>query len=121
MDQDLLSAVLTLAVAKSDPQFPVLLSIVQFAFYFLITAFGAAVLQIFSIRKGFQSSVPFLKQAFPGRTDRVYLLSDLILTVFFGALVGTIIFDPSNVRQALAAGFGWVGAINIMLKEPEDV
>ncbi|MBI1806503.1 MAG: hypothetical protein HYR76_05570 [Ignavibacteria bacterium] len=87
--------------------------------YFSLTLFGSIVMYIFSLFKGFQGAVAFLNKVLPGHSKVFYDRLDFLIVVMTGAIVGTIFFSPSNNLQALAAGFGWVGAINILLNQKE--
>jgi len=82
----------------------------------LITLFGAATMYVFSTFKGFDNSINFLKRMIPNRTDIFYFRCDFILMSFSGALIGLITFAPPDIYHALAAGFGWTGAMNVLLK-----
>jgi hypothetical protein len=85
----------------------------------MTTLLGAGAMYVFSLHKGFQGSVPFLKKVFPGHGAVFYNRLDCILVICFGSIIGTIFFAPSSAIQALAAGFGWVGAINILISQGE--
>jgi hypothetical protein len=85
---------------------------------FFITLFRAAAMHILSLYKGHQGSMPFLKRLFPGHNAAFYYRVDFVLIVICGAVIGTISFGPSSPIQALAAGFGWGGAINTLTNVP---
>jgi hypothetical protein len=87
--------------------------------YYLISLFGVAATYIFSIHQGFQGSISFLKKLFPGYDPVFYQRLDCLLVICFGSIIGTIFFAPSSAIQALAAGFGWVGAINLLMNHVE--
>ena len=70
---------------------------------------------VFSLNKGFNGSVDFLKKMFPNHSPLFYDRIDFFVVIFVGSIIGTIFFSPANTLQALSAGFGWVGAINILL------
>ncbi|MBI1924089.1 hypothetical protein HYR99_07540 [Candidatus Poribacteria bacterium] len=89
------------------------------ALNYIITLFGAAVMYMFSLNNGFQGAVQFLKKFFPGRSPVFYDRGDFFIVIFAGAIIGTIFFSPSNALEALAAGFGWVGAINVLTNRKE--
>jgi len=71
---------------------------------------------IFSNRKGFDNSIIFLKKMLPNKSDTIYFRLDFILMSVTGTLIGLITFSPQGTYQALAAGFGWIGAMNVLLK-----
>jgi hypothetical protein len=82
----------------------------------LTTLFGAAGMYVFSNFKGFDNSINFIKRMIPGKTDTFYFRADFLLMSGSGAIIGLITFDPQGIYQALAAGFGWTGAMNVLLK-----
>jgi hypothetical protein len=82
----------------------------------LTTLFGSAGMYVFSAYKGFDNSINFLKRMFPGRSDTFYYRFDFFLMSLSGATIGLITFAPQGIYQALAAGFGWTGAMNVLLK-----
>jgi hypothetical protein len=83
--------------------------------YYLITLFGASSMYIFSLTKGFNGAVEFLEHFFPGRSKPFYDRLDFFIVSFAGAMIGTIFYNPASSLQALAAGFGWVGAVNVLM------
>lgn len=85
--------------------------------YYVITLFGAIAMNVFSLKKGFEGAIPFLKRFFPERAQVFYDRTDFLLVSFSGSIIGTIFFAPASTVEALAAGFGWVGAVNVLLKE----
>jgi hypothetical protein len=80
------------------------------------TLFGSAGMYVFSAFKGFDNSINFLKKMMPGRSDTFYYWSDFVVMSLSGTIIGLITFDPQGIYQALAAGFGWAGAMNVLLK-----
>lgn len=81
-----------------------------------VTLFGAAGMYVFSSFKGFENSINFLKRIIPDKSDTFYYRSDFLLVSVSGTIIGLITFSPQSVYQALAAGFGWTGAMNVLLK-----
>jgi hypothetical protein len=88
-------------------------------FYYVITLFGALATCVFSLNKGFQGSVPFLKKLFPGYDPVFYQRLDCLLVICFGSIIGTIFFAPSSAIQGLTAGFGWASAIKLLMDHAE--
>jgi hypothetical protein len=82
--------------------------------------FGAAAMYIFSLQKGFEGSIPFLKRAFPGRADHVYVRIDFLIVIVFGSIIGFVTISPTNTLQALAAGVGWVGSVNVLVSRHQQ-
>lgn len=87
--------------------------------YYLLTLFGAVAMYIFSSAKGFEGSIKFLQRLFPGKPTTFYERADFFLVTIFGSIIGTVFFCPTSAIQALAAGFGWVGAVNVLMKPGE--
>jgi len=92
----------------ASPQFVVILN-------YLTTLFGATSMYIFALNKGFDGAVPFLRRILPERSEALYHRLDFVIVIFAGSVIGSISFSPHNSLQALAAGFGWVGAMNVMM------
>jgi hypothetical protein len=88
--------------------------------YYFITLLGVAATYVFSIHRGFERSVVFLKQLCPGRSNVFYRWCDLILVLSFGSLIGTIFFTPSSILEAFAAGVGWTGAFNTLMSQVKN-
>jgi hypothetical protein len=82
----------------------------------LTTLFGSAGMYVFSSYQGFDNSRNFLRNILPDRQPSFYYRLDFILMSFTGAFIGYITFKPQDIYQALAAGFGWAGAMNVLLK-----
>lgn len=83
---------------------------------FFTTLFGSAGMYVFSSFKGFENSTNFLRRVLPNRSDVFYARADFMLMTLSGTIIGLITFAPQGVYQALAAGFGWTGAMNVLLK-----
>jgi hypothetical protein len=84
---------------------------------YVTTLFGASAMYVFSLFKGFTGSVPALQRLLPNRSAVFYDRLDFLILVFTGSIVGTIFFHPQDTLQALSAGFGWVGAINVLMNQ----
>jgi hypothetical protein len=82
---------------------------------YLMTLFGAFAMHVFQQYKGFNGSIGFLKAALPNRSDVFYVRLDLCLVVLFGSVIGYVVFSPTAALPALAAGFGWTGAMQSLL------
>ncbi len=83
--------------------------------HFFLTLCGSTALYLFSLSRGFRGSSPVLKRLMPGHRDAYYDRIDFVVVIFFGSIIGTVFFLPANATQALAAGFGWVSAINVLV------
>jgi hypothetical protein len=102
-----LSALLQLVVHSQDVEL------------YLMTLFGAFAMHVFQQYKGFTGSIGFLKAAFPGRSAVFYVRLDLCIVVLFGSVIGYVVFSPTAPLPALAAGFGWTGAMqSLIVKRP---
>jgi uncharacterized membrane protein YbjE (DUF340 family) len=86
--------------------------------YFLYTVCGATCLYLFSLSKGFEGSVPVLRRLLPNRPSVFYDRVDFLIVIVLGSIVGTVFFVPVTPAQALAAGFGWVSAVNVLSASP---
>ena len=82
--------------------------------------FGAAGMYIFSDYKGFENSKSFLKAQFPRRKKVFYSRADFLMTTVMGSTIGLITFQPDTAYEALAAGFGWTGAMNVLMRSGEQ-
>jgi hypothetical protein len=79
--------------------------------YYIVCWTGAVVL-FFRLRSDGRPVMEFLPHLIPrlqGSTTARIL--DFIFFSLIGALIGTILTQPSNVQQALAAGLGWTGLV----------
>jgi hypothetical protein len=85
---------------------------VNYAILYLGALLGALILHIFSFDRGFQGAKGVLVQLWPGKTDVFYYRLNFVLMIILGPIVGLVMTDPSYVKQAFAAGLGWVGVIN---------
>jgi hypothetical protein len=79
-----------------------------------VTLFGAITMYAFSMHKGFAGTVEFLKKAIPDRSPVFYVRLDALFVCVAGSFIGWIIYSPQTSFQALAAGFGWVGAMRVL-------
>ncbi|HET7464937.1 MAG TPA: hypothetical protein VFJ82_27080 [Longimicrobium sp.] len=80
---------------------------------YLITLLGAAIVHIYR-QDHIESAAPFLRQILPRRSAAFYHRADAVLATVSGSLVGFIVFAPQSPLQCLAAGFGWMGAMNVL-------
>lgn len=88
---------------------------------YVTTLFGAGAMYIFSLFKGFTGAVPALKRLLPSHSEVFYDRLDFVILVITGSIIGTIFFHPRDTLQALSAGFGWTGAINVLLNQKPPV
>jgi hypothetical protein len=72
---------------------------------------------LFTSAKGLESTVPKIKQLIPGKTDTFYARLDFLLVVILGPVIGIICFKPDNSLQALAAGWSWASALNVLVQQ----
>jgi hypothetical protein len=88
---------------------------------YLLTLFGTTAAYVFGLMKGFEGSVAFLRNFFPNRSDLFYTRVDFFLVCLIGSLLGIIIFQPRATIEAIAAGFGWVSGIEVLLARNSKV
>jgi hypothetical protein len=88
---------------------------VQATLRYLTTVFGAAAMYIFSLNKGFEGAIAWLRRMVPGRPQVFYDRVDFVIVVMAGSIIGTISFSPAGTFEALAAGFGWVGSMQVLM------
>ena len=84
----------------------------------LLTAFACAAMHIFSMVKGFEGSIPWLRRMWPERSDAFYHRVDFVMVVLIGSIIGYLLFRPEQIPHALTAGFGWIGAVSILVNKP---
>ena len=76
------------------------------------TAVGATVLWMkwgWTQRRAFALSVliaPFCK-----KDSRVFSVLEFLVFIALGCVVGIVLTEPGNARQAIAAGMGWTGLL----------
>jgi hypothetical protein len=87
----------------------------QVVLRYLTTLFGAIAMYVFSLNRGFEGSVAWLRKMWPNRPAVLYDRLDFVIVVLAGSLIGFISFNPRTSYEALAAGFGWVGSINVLM------
>jgi hypothetical protein len=75
---------------------------------------------VFALNKGFEGAVPFLRKFFPKRAETFYNWADFCIVVVSGSIIGTICFRPQDSLSALAAGFGWVGAMTVLIARKDE-
>lgn len=80
---------------------------------FFITVLGSLIMYLIAEGKNFPGIQIKIKQLYPSMSDEKVSRLDFIFMVFVGAFIGTIFFQPHNPITALAAGLGWVGALNM--------
>jgi hypothetical protein len=85
-----------------------------------LTLFGAMAMYVFSLHKGFHGAVAFLRTVAPGHQDVFYARLDFVLSTVIGSIIGYIAFMPATPFQALAAGFGWVGTMNVLIAQGDN-
>jgi hypothetical protein len=81
---------------------------------FSLALCGSTALYLFSLSKGFTGAAPKLKQLFPGKQPVFYNRLDFIIVIVLGSVIGIVFFQPQTPTQALAAGFGWISAVNVL-------
>ena len=82
------------------------------------TIVGAASLKIFSINRGFEGTVRWLKLVRPRWSNARLHAVDTVVTTLLGAYIAWITFQPDSQANGFLAGLGWTGIINnVTLKQ----
>jgi hypothetical protein len=88
---------------------------------FLVTLGSALLMYVFALHRGFGGALPFLRRAFPDRSDRFYVWADLVVVTVGGAFFGFGLYMPVDVPKAMAAGIGWIGALNVAMRKADPM
>ena len=80
----------------------------------LIVAFGVLAMFVFFQGGPPKGSMALLESLFPGRSPRFYLLADLVVNVFFGTVIGKILYNPKSDLECFVAGAGWMNALQTL-------
>lgn len=78
---------------------------------------GSLLMYFFAATKGLEGTIPRLKQLLPGKDETLYYRLDFFIVIVVGPIVGLICFQPEKPLQALAAGCGWVAALNVLIQQ----
>jgi hypothetical protein len=78
-----------------------------------MTLLGVAVSYFFSMQANFDGSTKVLKRIFPSANETSIIRADMFFILFCGTLVAVGICDPATPAQAVGAGIGWVGLVNL--------
>jgi hypothetical protein len=82
---------------------------------YALTLAGAAMMYAFASDRRLRSVAPFLRRILPARDPAFYARADAIIVTISGSIIGFIVFAPDTPLHCLAAGFGWIGAMNTYL------
>lgn len=82
--------------------------------FFLTTLAGASISQLLSLHKDLEGCQPFLKKAFPKKSDRWYFFSNALLLPIIGTILAFVILEPDNVKASLCAGLTWCGTLQTL-------
>jgi len=89
--------------------------------HYLVALVGVLLLHIFAPASADAATArPFLEKWFEDRSDRFYFRANIILTVFLGAAIAVIYFQPDSTYKALFAGVGWGAAISWLVSRAQD-
>lgn len=81
--------------------------------YVLVAAFGALILYVKLLNEN-QPVMGFITRFHAAwETSLMARFIDVILFVSVGAIAAVILTQPTNVQQALMAGFGWTGLFSV--------
>lgn len=82
----------------------------------LVVAFTAAFAAMLSLSpKGFEGTIPFLKQCFPGKNKKYYFRLNFFLIVVIGTFFGYLLSQPETLPACIFAGLTWTGSIQAIL------
>lgn len=90
---------------------------------YAVTLFGATIMYAFSLHARFSGAREFIVKVAPHRSSVYYERMNAVIVIGAGSAIGFIVFAPTGLPECLAAGFGWVGALNVLMKtaaEPRD-
>lgn len=79
-----------------------------------VTFLGSLLTYFYTSTKGLEGTIPILRRRFPDRSPLFYLRLDFLAMIVIGPIFSFICFNPADTLEALAAGCGWVSAINIL-------
>jgi hypothetical protein len=81
---------------------------------FILTMVGVGV-PAFVSKTGIgpKSTIPFLMNILPDRTESFYYRANIVLTLIVGSIIAFFILQPTEPRDAILSGFGWFTVINI--------
>lgn len=83
-----------------------------------LTWLGALCGHILSLySKDFNGTKTFLEKLFPGKKDKFYNWIDFILLPIIGALLASVLLEPTNLRSSIFAGLSWSGALTSLLRK----
>jgi hypothetical protein len=80
--------------------------------HYALVFLGTVTSYLFSLNKGFEGSVPFLKKQFINRSENFYSRLDLFLSTIFGSILVLVFIHPSDAVASIMAGLSWVGTLN---------
>jgi hypothetical protein len=82
-----------------------------------LTYIGAICGHILSLYTNeFKGAIPFFERIFPNKTQTFYFRIDFLILPIIGALIATVLLDPSNTKSAIFAGLSWSGTLTAFLK-----
>jgi hypothetical protein len=84
--------------------------------YYLATAAGAFLLYFVlkSQKKPVIQFLPHINKEWAETTSGK--IFEVVIFIFLGAIVGNLITEPINAKQALVAGLGWTGVLSSFTK-----
>ena len=86
-----------------------------------LTWLGALCGHILSLySKDFNGTKTFLEKLFPNQNETFYYRIDFVLLPLIGALLATVLLEPTNLRSSIFAGLSWSGALTALLRKNSD-
>jgi hypothetical protein len=83
---------------------------------YAITLLGAAIMYAFTQNASVPGARAFLKRIYPERKPAVYERLNAVIVIISGSAIGFLMYSPTTYAACLAAGFGWAGALNSLMR-----
>lgn len=93
---------------------------IELGLLYATVLFGALVTQILSLTRNFNGSQAFLKQFAPNISDTMVFRIDFATLTVLGSIIGMILFDPHDYKQALLAGIGWITSVQALAHSAQN-
>jgi len=81
---------------------------------YVTTMIGAVGTYMLAPSDQHRPTIAAFKRLLPDKREAAYERMNFLFLVVLGSIFGTIVFQPQNSFQALAAGLGWVSAVTTL-------